>query len=138
MSRKSTVEPTTKAGKASHQDWLNAVNSLTGQIATWAEEEGWWVHRDTKEMHESPHGRYQVPTLMIQAPRGRLVLDPIGGDLVGGGGRVDLCVFPTYDYVMAIWDDKNWRLKGMDGWDFDRALSKRAFMEAATRLFAAV
>jgi hypothetical protein len=121
-------------GEAQRDEWVAAVEQVVSDAEAWATEQNWFVHRDRKTITEDPIGSYDVPVLMIRAPAGRLVLEP-GARYVGGGvrGRIDLSVFPSYDYVLIVRTDAGWHFV-IDPPTLDRPWSKEAFLEIATDL----
>jgi glycosyltransferase involved in cell wall biosynthesis len=58
-------------------EWVAAVEELVNDVEAWCSQRNWWVHRETKTIAEDRIGSYVVPRLMLQAPIGRLVLDPV-------------------------------------------------------------
>ena len=93
---------------ARRQDWIQRVTRLVDQIVSWSQPEGWQVQRDVKNMHEALLGDYQLPTLIIRMRRGELMINPIGLQIVGGDGRVDIEATPTLSRVKLIGANGNW------------------------------
>jgi hypothetical protein len=121
--------------EAKRDEWVAAVEQIAADAEAWAKEQQWLVHRDRKTMTEDMIGAYDVPVLTIQAPAGRLILDPIAQSIVGALGRIDLCAFPSYEKVLIV--------RTEDGWQFvinppvpDRPWSKEAFLEISSGLAA--
>jgi hypothetical protein len=118
-------------------EWVAAVEQLVADVETWAPRHNWWVHRDQKTITEEPIGSYTAPLLRIQTPQGgRLILDPIARDVIGGEGLVELCVFPSYDYMNIVRTDEGWSFKSSLQEDFHRPWSEEAFLEVAAQLIA--
>src|SRR5436190_4395925 len=84
------------------EEWLGAIDALREQVRGWAEAQGWQVDQSEREVLEEQIGAYKVPVLEIDTPRGQVVLEPKGQDLVGARGRVDLYAWPTLYRVMLL------------------------------------
>jgi hypothetical protein len=114
-------------------DWVAAVERVVSDAEAWATEQRWLVHRGPKTITEARLGSYEVPVLLVQAPAGRLVLQP-GERYVGGAtGRIDLSAFPSYESVLIVRTDAGWYFV-VDPPTLDRPWSKEAFLEIATEL----
>lgn len=92
------------------QEWISRVRALAEQIVEWSTGAGWRVEREEKTVQEELLGRYDVPVLHIHLPGGELVLNPIGLDVIGANGRVDLEAFPTLARVKLIGSPEGWRI----------------------------
>jgi hypothetical protein len=73
--------------------------------------------------------------LTIHTPAGPLIFDPIGLDIVGAAGRIDLCAFPSYENVLIVRTDAGWQIV-INPPVPDRPWSKEAFLEIASELAA--
>ena len=76
---------------------------------TLAREQQWLVHRGAKPITEDRIGSYEVPLLTIQTFAAHLILDPIARYVGGASGRIDLCVFPSYEYVLIVRTEAGWQ-----------------------------
>src|SRR5690242_13704998 len=83
-------------------EWLHSLDELFQQVRAWAEQQGWPVTQTGSEIDEDELGTYTIPVLEIDAPEGRLVLQPIARDVLGAAGRVDLTVWPSLYRVMLL------------------------------------
>jgi hypothetical protein len=119
--------------EAKRDEWVAAVDQIITEAEAWAREQNWLVHRGTKTITEDQIGTYDVPMLMMHSPQGALILDPEAYDIVGASGRIDLRVFPSYDYVLIIRDEAGWRFVDNPR-TLDRPWSKEAFLEIAHEL----
>src|SRR4051794_38721827 len=82
-------------GEAERDEWVAAVEQVVSEAEAWPTEQHWFVHRGPKTSAEDPVGSYEVPSLLIQAPAGRFVLEPMGRYIVGATGEIELSVFPS-------------------------------------------
>jgi hypothetical protein len=120
-------------GEAERDEWIAAVEQVISDAETWATEQHWFVHRGPKTITEAPIGTYEVPTLLIQATSGRFVLDPIARYVIGALGVIDLCVHPSYDYVMIVRTDAGWQFE-TNPKTISRPWSKQTFFEVLSEL----
>ena len=114
-------------------DWVAAVEQVISDAEAWATEQHWFVHRGPKTITEDPIGPYEVPTLLIQAPAGRFVIDPIARYVIGALGKIEFCVFPSYYYIMILRTDAGWRLE-TNPRTASRPWSKQTFFEVISEL----
>ncbi|MGH7134732.1 MAG: hypothetical protein ACREHD_03270 [Pirellulales bacterium] len=89
--------------------WVFEVDSLIGEASNWAQARGWGTKVDGKTVSEEMIGTYEVPRLLIHNSDARFLFDPIARFIVGGGGRIDLCVIPSYDGVPLVKTDQGWK-----------------------------
>src|SRR5688572_18988847 len=84
------------------EDWRRAVIELMEQVRSWATSRGWLVTELTQSVTDDSTGTYEVPMLEVETTKGRVVLEPIGRDILGVDGRVDLYAWPTHYRVMLL------------------------------------
>lgn len=118
------------------ETWLTLVNSLVSDIATWAEEQGWPVHRDEKQLKEEHLGQYSVPDLVIRLPGGRIIVEVVGRNIIGAEGRVDIEAFPSMNRMLLVRQGDKWKVKTDARVDWPRPWSKKTFLELAKVLTA--
>lgn len=123
----------TEDSEAQRDDWIAAVEQIISDAETWAAEQHWFVHRGPKTITEEPFGSYEVPTLLIQAPAGRFVLEPYARFAIGTQGAIELSVFPSYESVLIVRNDSGWHFV-IDRPTLDRPWSKDAFLEIVSQL----
>jgi hypothetical protein len=114
-------------------EWIAAVDQIISGAEAWAMEQHWSVHRGPKTITEGRIGSYEVPVLLIRAPAGRFVIDPIARDVIGALGVIDFCVFPSYDYVMIIRNEAGWQIE-TNPETVSRPWSKQTFLEVVSEL----
>jgi hypothetical protein len=95
--------------EAQVEAWVLDVDAIIGQASNWAQARGWGTKVDIKTLSEEMIGTYKVSRLLIHSPDARYLLDPIARCIVGGGGRIDLCVIPSYDGVPLVKTDQGWK-----------------------------
>jgi hypothetical protein len=119
--------------EAQRDEWVAAVEQVVSDAEAWATEQQWFVHRGPKTITEPALGSYEVPTLLIQAPAGRFVLEPMGRYITGATGEIELSVFPSYSSVLIIRNDSGWHFV-INRPTLDRPWSKEAFLEVVSEL----
>jgi hypothetical protein len=119
--------------EAERDEWIAAVEQVVSDAEAWATEQNWFVHRGPKTITESRIGTYEVPVLLIQAPAGRFVIDPIARYVIGALGKIEFCVFPSYDYLMILRTDAGWQFE-TNPRTAGRPWSKQTFFEVISEL----
>ena len=114
-------------------EWVAAVERIMDDAEAWAQDQPWFVHRDRKTITEDRIGSYEVSVLMIRTPAARLILDPIARYVGGASGRIDLCVFPSYEDVLIVRTESGWHFATVPP-TFNRPWSKEAFLEIVAEL----
>lgn len=92
------------------QDWVAQVEALIQDVSRWCEGNGWLAMRSTKQVSEDQIGTYEVPCLTIQAPSGRFHIDPIGVNIIGAQGRVDILAYPSMNRLLLVRKENKWVL----------------------------
>ena len=115
-------------------EWVAAVEQLVRETEAWAQAQGWATRRDPKEATEYRLGGYTVPQLLIHAPAGRLLLDPIARYVPGALGVVEFCALPSYDSLRLARTADGWVLDSDNPGEAPRAWSEATFRDAALRL----
>jgi hypothetical protein len=120
-------------GEARRDDWVAAVEQVISDAEAWATEQHWSVHRGPKTITKRRLGTYEVPALLIWAPAGRFVLDPIARYVIGALGKIDFCVFPSCDSMMIVRTDASWQLE-TNPRTISLPWSKQTFFEVISEL----
>jgi hypothetical protein len=119
-------------------EWLRAVEALGGEVRGWAENKGWSVEQSEREVTEEQPGTYTVPVLEIETPRGQVVLEPKGQDLIGARGRVDLYAWPSLYRVMLLRrPGQDWVVRTESGLNWPHPWEQATFVEIAEGLLGA-
>jgi hypothetical protein len=119
--------------EAVRDEWVAAVERIADDAEAWALEQQWFVHRGRKPITEDRIGFYEVPLLTIQTFSARLIFEPIARYVGGASGRIDFCVFPSYDYVLVVRTEAGWQFV-KEPPTIDHPWSKEAFLEIAAEL----
>jgi hypothetical protein len=119
--------------EAERDEWVAAVERIADDVEAWTREQQWLVHRDWKTITEDQIGSYEVPVLTIQTFTAHLILDPIARYIIGASGRIDLCVFPSYENVLIVRTEAGWQFVTIPS-TINRPWSKEAFVEIASEL----
>src|SRR5437667_10843391 len=135
--RKPTLKPA-EAARAK-DEWLRIVDGLRRQVREWAEAQGWAVEQSEREADDAYIGRYNVPVLEITTPGGEVVLEPVGTDVLGARGRVDLYAWPSHYRVMLLHKNgSDWVILTESGLKWPQPWEKATFVSIAEELAAAV
>jgi len=118
-------------------DWLVHVRALTASIRQWAEQRRWFVDEQEKLVVEDYIGSYAVPTLFIQAPSGKIHVEPVGCNIVGAEGRVDIEAFPSLSRLLLILVSGEWKIKTDSRVDWPEPWSEQAFVKLVDALTSA-
>ena len=116
------------------EEWMSRVSTLVDQVEEWCRAAGWAVVREQKTIREKLVGEYVVPLLRITVPKGELHLNPIGLDVIGGDGRVDIEAFPTLSRVKLVGENGSWKLMADGNIPLRRPWNPRIFRELADDL----
>jgi hypothetical protein len=115
-------------------DWLVKLRDLMNSIRSWAEQRRWFVDEQEKIVEEDHIGRYTVPTLFIQAPAGKIHVEPIGCNIIGAQGRVDIESFPSLNRLLLILVDGEWKIKTDSRIEWPEPWSEKAFVRLVEAL----
>src|SRR6266487_3484439 len=93
---------------AKRDQWLALVKEVLDQMESWAREEGWSVHREDKRTFENEFGEYNAPVTRFRTPAGEIYVTPIGRNIVGADGRVDIEAWPSLNRVKLVRKNNRW------------------------------
>src|SRR3954462_9903820 len=102
------VESAEQKGERELTDWKRSLEELIQQVRAWAQDRGWAVSASERRIDESRYGEYVVPELAIRAPSGIVYVEPIGRDVAGADGRVDILACPSLTRMMLVRHDDQW------------------------------
>ena len=116
--------------------WVSNVMDLGNEVKSWASARGWAVAQADEELSESVvGGAYTVPRLKIDAPEGRLILEPVARGVVGAEGRVDLYAWPSHYRVMLLRrSGGDWVIRTESGLDWPQPWNRETFLTVAQGL----
>ncbi len=138
MAGKSVNRVATKADwERRRDDWLAKLRDLIDSIKSWAEQRRWLVDEQEKVIEEDHIGRYPVPTLFIQAPGGKILVEPVGCNIIGAQGRVDIESFPSLNRLLLILADGEWKIKTDSRVDWPEPWSEQSFVNLVKALTSA-
>jgi hypothetical protein len=115
-------------------DWLVKLRDLMDSIKAWAEQRRWFVDEQEKTVEEDHIGRYTVPTLFIQAPSGKIHVEPIGCDIIGAQGRVDIESFPSLNRLLLVLVNGQWKIETDSRIGWPDPWSEQAFIRLVEAL----
>lgn len=128
MARKPANRTVTQADwERRRDDWLAKLRDLMDAIKSWAEQRRWFVEEQEKTVEEDRIGRYMVPTLFIQAPGGKIHVEPIACDIIGAQGRVDVEAFPSLKRLLLVLVEGEWKIETDSRIDWPEPWSEQAF-----------
>ncbi len=120
--------PMTVDWQARKKAWCSLVADLIDEVQAWAEEKNWPVTRHDRQIEEEHLGSYVVPELMVKTPQqGHLVIEPVGTDIIGAEGRVDISAFPSLNRMLLIRQKNRWKLKTDAGIDWPQPWGQDTF-----------
>ncbi len=138
MARKSTSRIAKQVDwERKRDDWLAMLRDLIDSMKSWAHQRRWLVDEHEKIIEEDRLGKYPVPTLFIQAPSGKIVVEPIGCDIIGAQGRVDIESFPSLNRMLLILVNGEWKIKTDSRIDWPEPWSEQSFVNLVRALTSA-
>lgn len=123
--------------KRRRNDWLVEVRKILDAIKNWAEQRRWLVDENEKTIEEEHVGRYVIPTLFIQSPTGKIYVEPIGCNIIGAKGRIDIESFPSLNRLLLIWDEGGWKIKTDSRVDWPEPWGEQGFIKLVDALTSA-
>jgi hypothetical protein len=123
-----------RRSKTELKEWLGALGALYAEAKVWAENEGWATREYEKEIHEEAYGDYVAHQLLVHAPEGRVILDPVAGYVPGTLGVVDFLSWPGYDRLILARESEGWRFLPETRYGKPIEWSKRSFLKKARHL----
>ena len=123
------------------QEWKAAVHTLFQEVQQWAAEErpDWQIESSSADVIEASSGSYVIPVLEISNLTGRLILEPVGRDVIGAKGRIDLYAWPSLYRVMLLrsFVGDEWVIRTESGIDWPQFWGKTSFLTIADQLMSA-
>ena len=114
--------------------WTTEVQEIIDQAKAWAESRGWATIQDQKIITEEVIGSYEVSRLLIHAPQGRLLLEPVARFVVDAEGRFDFCALPSYDSVLLATPGGGWAFYSLAKQGSELCWSEESFDKVAHEL----
>jgi len=123
--------------KTVQQEWTKAVEGLIEEASAWSHAKNWVTHTRRLVLTEDKIGTYEVPELTVEAPGGRLILEPIARWSSPGEGRVDVLAWPSLNRLMLVRMNGAWVLLTEAGVRWPQAWSEQTFAYLVAELNAA-
>lgn len=115
--------------------WLQDLTDLMDQIESWAKaKSGWSVERQQRHLNESRYGEYDAPQIFIHTGQIKLYVTPIGRDIPGCEGRVDLETFPGLIRMMLLREKGQWKIKTDSYVDWPEEWNRETFYKLISTL----
>jgi len=121
------------------QEWTGAVDTLFEQVQNWIAEERaqeWHLSFSTSEVTEESIGSYVIRVMEIDTRDRKLILEPIGYDVLGARGRIDLYAWPSLYRVMLLrsFTDEGWIIRTESGINWPQHWGNQSFLAVAEQL----
>jgi hypothetical protein len=110
-----TKNPAPAAPTSAQTAWVSVLAKVIDDIEAWAKASSWPVIRKPKTISEEHIGTYAAPVLDIKPPGGWVVVEPIGQEVLGCDGRIDIYSFPTLHKVLLVREHGGWVLRMESG-----------------------
>lgn len=104
------ITDTTTDCTKERDNWIELVSSLIDDIEGWCGKLGWSASRASKKTSEEYIGTYEVPCLTIHTPSGRIHIDPMGVNIIGAEGRIDILAYPSMNRLFLMRKNSRWSL----------------------------
>ena len=118
--------------------WVQDVTDLVHKVEHWSSSQGWETKiTPTTLGEEVTGGIYTVDQLTIDAPAGRLVLEPVARGTMGADGRVDLYAWPSFFRVQILRRGRQWIVRTESGLDWPQPWDAETFRAIAEGLLRA-
>lgn len=122
--------------KGRRDQWIARVEALVEQLEAWASAQGWATARTDRIVNERLLGQYTVPALRIRLPAGEVHILPVGLNVVGASGRVDMEAFPTLNRVKLVGQDDAWQVYTDSNVPLRQPWNAETFVQVANDLLA--
>ena len=132
-----TKNPAPAAPTSAQAAWVSVLAKVIDEIESWAKASSWLVSRKDKTISEEHIGTYAAPVLDIKTPEGWVVVDPIGREVLGCDGRIDIYSFPTLHRVLLVREHGGWVLRTESGLPLHQKWGRKAFVNLVGDLTAA-
>ena len=136
-----TATPTSESAVSKEHirdQWVHDVMELVHKAKSWSSCQGWETKiTPTTLGEEVTGGIYTVDQLTIDAPTGRLVLEPVARGTMGADGRVDLYAWPSFFRVQILRRKGQWIVRTESGLDWPQPWGAETFRTIAEGLLRA-
>ena len=132
-----TKNPAPAAPTSAQAAWVSVLAKVIDEIESWAKASSWLVSRKEKAISEEHIGTYAAPVLDIKTPGGWVVVEPIGQEVLGCDGRIDIYTFPTLHRMLLVRQHGQWVLLTESGIRWPEKWGRKAFVNLVGDLTAA-
>jgi hypothetical protein len=115
-------------------EWEELLRELAAQIQGWCGKKVWPCETIETPITEKQLGSYLGITLHIHTGTGALIVEPVGRNIIGGEGRVDIYSVRTFARVLLIRDQDHWALYTDNRVPWPEAWGETAFIQLAETL----
>ena len=120
--------------EAKRRQWQDLLKQLADDIENWSKARQWAVVRHSAVIEESTLGAYEAPTLHIHTGKGAMIVEPVGRDIMGGDGRVNLFNLGSFKRLILIRKGPAWALFTEDRVAWPNPWNQQTFVEIAEAL----
>ncbi|MGI4789704.1 MAG: hypothetical protein ACRYFS_12735 [Janthinobacterium lividum] len=123
-------------------EWTTAAETLLQEVQAWITEDKateWQISFSSADVTEESLGNYSTRVMEITAAEGRLILEPVGLDVIGAKGRIDLYAWPSLYRVMLLRNssEESWTIRTESGIDWPQPWGKTSFLTVTEQLMSA-
>lgn len=90
-------------------EWIHLVHTLLEEIKIWRRQE-WRIEESLRTVTEEHIGAYRIQCLVITTRTAQIHIDPIGRNIIGATGRVDILSYPSMDRLLLLRQGNAWKL----------------------------
>jgi len=116
------------------KNWIHSVHTVFNDIKNWCSEKNWKFVETQIFITEECVGSYPVPELRVTTNKGDINLEPVGMNIVGAQGRIDISSWPSLNRMLLIWLEDKWSLNTESRVPWPKPWSKQTFFDIADAL----
>ena len=114
--------------------WISRLSNFCEQVKVWCNEIKWEFTESQRNITEEFLGTYSVPCLIISTPSGRLHIEPVGLNIIGAQGRIDILSYPSLNKMIIVGVKDEWKIYTETRVAWPHGWSKDTFIELSTSL----
>lgn len=120
--------------KPDRKAWLILLEETLTQIADWAESANWQIASSPKTIREPKLGTYKTRMVRIRTPYNALSVIPVGREIAGADGRIDIESWPEMSRVVLLRRSGRWVFRDDNGRVLRLQFNARSFLRVAQAL----